>query len=291
MGERIVFLNGLFMAQSSATVSVLDRGFCYGDGLFETMRCYGNRVFCLDEHLERLYQSLDLIYLDVPMTREEMRSALYETIKRNQVPDSMVRLTISRGEQSTGFHIDPETSPTFVIVVRELEPLPAEWYEKGIDISLFPETANRIGGLARQIKSCNFLTYIIVREMAHSKKSVEGILLDDNNRVTEGTTSNVFMVKDGVLKTPDLNPHILPGITRQVVLKVAEKNGIPVSLNTIHAEDIYHADEVFVTNSRIEVMPVRNADGKTIGSGRPGEVTRLLHAEFLKSVEGFFQKC
>ena len=286
-----MFLNGLFMRPSSATVSVLDRGFCYGDGLFETMRSYDNKVFRLDDHLERLCQSLDLIYLDVPMTHDEMRSAIYETLKRNQRPDSLIRLTISRGEQKAGFHIDRDAPPTLVIVVKELEPLPEEWIERGIKISLFPATAFRIGGLTRQIKSCNFLSSILVRELAHRKKSVEGIFIDDNDRITEGTASNIFIVKDGVLKTPALTPYILPGITRQTVLELAGKRGIPVSRQTLKPDDVYHADEVFITNSRVEILPVRNANGKIIGAGKPGEVTRFLHAEFLKSIEGFCQKC
>jgi branched-chain amino acid aminotransferase len=291
MRERTVFLNGLFMPQSSATVSVMDRGFCYGDGLFETMRSYGNKVFRLEDHLERLYQSLDLIYLNVPITRNEMRFAILETLKRNQRPDSMVRLTISRGEQTTGFHIDPEACPTLVIIVRELEPLPEEWLEEGIKISLFPSTAFRVGGLTQQIKSCNFLSYILVRELAHRKNSTEGILIDDDDRITEGSTSNLFIVKDGLLKTPQLNRYILPGITRKVVLELAENRGIPISRQTLKSEDIYHADEVFITNSRVEILPVRCADDKIIGSGKPGEMTRFLHAEFLKSIEGQYQKC
>lgn len=291
MRERTVFLNGLFVPQSAATVSVFDRGFCYGDGLFETMRSYGNKVFRLEDHLERLFQSLDLIYLNVPMTRCEMRSAIYETLTANQCPDSMIRLTVSRGEQATGFHIDPDAPPTVVIIVRDLEPLPAEWQAEGIKISLFPATASKVGGLKSQIKSCNFLSYIIVREMAHRQHSVEGLLLDDDNRITEGTTSNIFLIKNGVLKTPQLNRHILQGITRQVVLELAEKKGIPVSLQTLRPEDVYDSDEVFITNSRVEILPVSHADGRIIGAGKPGEITRLLHTEFLKSIEGSYQRC
>lgn len=290
MKEGTVFLNGLFMAQSSAAVSVLDRGFCYGDGLFETMRSYANKVFRLDEHLERLYRSLDLIYIDVPMTRDEMRSAIHETLKRNRRPDGMVRLTISRGEQNSGFQIDPDAVPTLVVVVRKLEPLPEEWYREGINISLFPETANKIGGLARSIKSCNFLTHVIVRELARRKKSVEGIMVDGDDRITEGTTSNIFIVKEGVLKTPRLNSYILPGITRQVVLELAEERGIPISTQSLKSQDIYHADEAFVTNSQVEILPVRKADNKIIGSGGPGEITRFLHEEFLKTIEEMNQK-
>jgi len=286
MAGPTVFLNGLFMPLASARVSVLDRGFSYGDGLFETMRSYGGKIFRLDAHLERLCQSLDVIYLNVPMTVGEIKSAVRETLIRNGHSDSMIRLTISRGEQNAGFHIDPEMAPTLVIIVRPLEPLPREWVEKGIKISLFPSTAQKVGGLGRQIKSCNFLSNVIIREQAHRDNSVEGIRLDEQGRVTEGTTSNVFIVKDRTLITPEINENILPGITRQTVLEIAARKGIPVSLQTLTAEDIYHAEEVFITNSGIEILPVRVADDRIIGDGNPGTITRFLHEEFLKSVEG-----
>lgn len=286
MAGPTVFLNGLFIPLASARVSVLDRGFSYGDGLFETMRSYEGKIFRLDAHLRRLYQSLDLIYLSVPMTVGEMKSAVRETLIRNRHSDSMIRLTISRGEQTSGFHIDPEAVPTLVIIVRPLETLPREWVEKGIKISLFPSTAQKIGGLGRQIKSCNFLSNVIIRERAHRKKSMEGIMIDEQGHVTEGTTSNVFIVKNATLITPEINENILPGITRQAVLEIAARKGIPVALQALTTEDIYHAEEVFITNSRIEILPVRIADDRIIGDGNPGAITRFLHAEFLKSVEG-----
>ena len=285
MAEPIVFLNGLFIPLSRARVSVVDRGFSYGDGLFETMRSYGGNVFRLDAHLERLYHSLDCIYLNVPMTVGEIKSAVGETLVKNGQPDCMIRLTVSRGEQPAGFHIQPEIVPTLVILVRPQDSLPKEWYGQGVKISLFPATAQKIAGLGRPVKSCNFLSNIIVRELARRESSVEGVMMDDQGRVTEGTTSNVFIVKEGTLITPDINENILPGITRQAVLEIAARSGIPVALNAITAEDIYHAEEVFITNSRIEILPVRRADDRTIGEGSPGPVTRFLHAEFLKSVE------
>ncbi len=286
MAESIVFLNGLFMPLPLARVSVTDRGFSYGDGLFETMRSYQGKIFRLEAHLERLYQSLDLIYLSVSMTPGEMKTVVGETLLKNRQSNCMIRLTVSRGEQSAGFHIDPDAAPTLVIIVRPMEELPEDWYEHGIDISLFPETAQKVGGFSRSIKSCNFLNNILIREQAQRRNSTEGILMDDRGRVTEGTTSNIFIVKQGTLMTPEINEHILPGITRQAVLDIALLKGIPVARQTITPEDIYHAEEVFITNSRIEILPVRRADEKTIGDGNPGPITRLLHEEFLKIVEG-----
>jgi branched-chain amino acid aminotransferase len=286
MAEPTVFLNGLFMPLDSARVSVVDRGFSYGDGLFETMRSYGGNIFRLDAHLERLYQSLDAIYLNIPMTIGEMKFAIRETLVKNRQPDCMIRLTVSRGEQTSGFHIGPDTAPTLVIIVRSLEDLPGEWYDQGIEISLYPNTAQKIGGLQRAIKSCNFLTNILIREKAHRQNSAEGILMDDQGRITEGTTSNIFIVKDGTLMTPAINENVLPGITRQAVLDIAPRLRIPVVQKSITAEDIYHAEEVFITNSRIEIMPVQRVDDRTIGGAGPGPITRRLHMEFLKTVEG-----
>lgn len=286
MPEPTVFLNGLYMPLSSARVSVVDRGFSYGDGLFETMRSYSGEIFRLDAHLERLFQSLNQIFIHVPMTAGEIQSAVGETLMRNGQPDCMIRLTISRGEQYSGFHVDRETPPTLVIIVRPLEALPKKWYDQGIKISLFPSSAQKVGGLGQSIKSCNYLSNVLIREHAHQQNSVEGILMDEQGRITEGTTSNVFIVQDGTLITPDINPHILPGITRQTVLEIAAQKGVPVALRELTADDIYNAGEVFITNSRIEILPVRIADDRTIGDGRPGAVTRFLHAELLKTIEG-----
>ena len=230
MAEPTVFLNGLFMPLDSARVSVVDRGFSYGDGLFETMRSYDGTVFRLNAHLERLYNSLDAIYLKLPMTVGEMKSAVCETLVKNGQPDCMIRLTVSRGEQTSGFHIDPDAAPTLVIIVRSLDALPRKWHKRGIKISLYPNTAQKVGGLQRSIKSCNFLTNILIREQARRQNSVEGIMLDDQGRITEGTTSNIFIIEGGVLKSPELNSYILPGITRKVVLELAEKRGITVPL-------------------------------------------------------------
>jgi branched-chain amino acid aminotransferase len=286
MAEPTVFLNGLSMPLSSARVSVVDRGFSYGDGLFETMRSYNGNIFRLDAHLERLYQSLDAIYLKLPMTIGELKFAVRETLIKNGQPDCMIRLTVSRGDQTAGFHINPDAAPTLVIIVKPLEVLPKEWCERGIKISLFPNTAQKVGGLSRSVKSCNFLSNILIREQARRQNSAEGIMMDDQGRITDGTTSNVFIVKDGILMTPTINENVLPGITRQAVLDIAARLGIPVAPQNIIAENIYYAEEVFITNSRVEILPVQKVDDRTIGSAGPGPITRRLHAEFLKTVEG-----
>ncbi|MFQ5449879.1 MAG: aminotransferase class IV [Nitrospinaceae bacterium] len=286
--ERIVFLNGLFMESRHARISIHDRGFCYGDGLFETMRSYRGKIFHLDAHLDRLYRSMDLVYLKLPMTRGELVSAFYETLARNAfvVADALIRLTLTRGEQEFGLPIDPEIPPTVAIAAKLIQPLPEAWYREGVKIFLFPQSAHRISGVAGQVKSLNFLSNIIIRELAAKNQSMEGILVDHNNRVTEGAASNIFLVKNGILQTPRLNEFILPGITRQAVLDLAKGHGIPCSEKDIAPEEVFGAAEVFLTNSRIEILPVRQANEHRIGTGRAGEMTRFLHREFRKVVEG-----
>ena len=285
MKEPVVFVNGLFWPQSRAQVSVLDRGFSYGDGLFETLRAYKGTVFRLEDHLDRWAHSARLIFLELPMTRGELRAAIYEPLERNGLSDAIIRLTVTRGEQAAGFSIDSEAPPTAVVHVRPFEALPGHLYAEGVAISLFSNSASRIGGIHSQIKSCNFLSQIVLRERARKEGSFEGIMIDDSQRIADGTTSNIFIVKDGGLKTPALNEFVLPGITRLAVLELAQSLGIPCAEQALTAEDIYQADEVFLTSTGIEILPVREADKRSIGIGEPGPITRRLRAMFLKTVE------
>ena len=291
MDNATVFLNGLFVPLKNARVSILDRGFCYGDGLFETMRAYRGTVFKVGSHLDRLFDSLEKIYLDLPMTRKEVASAILETLDRNYSPEAMVRLTVSRGEQIPGFAIDPGGVPTVVIHVRPYIPVPAHWNETGVQITLFPGSCVRTSGLDRQVKSCNYLSQIILRERAAKNNAVEGIMVDPQNKITEGTVSNIFLVRRNELITPALNEYILPGITRQVVIDIAREQGLPCSEREVPCEELEAADEVFLTNSGFEILPVCRIDDKIIGSGKPGTMTRFVQKEFLKTVEGEEQKC
>ena len=283
MREPIVFVNGLFWPQSRAQISVLDRGFTYGDGLFETLRAYRGVVFRLEDHLDRCSRSARLIFLELPMTRQELRTVVCETLKRNLLSDAIIRLTVTRGEQEPGLAIDPETPPTVVVHARPFEALPGYSYEKGVRVSLFHNSAPRVGGINSQIKSCNFLSQIVLRERARKEGVFEGIMIDSNKRIADGTTSNIFIVKNGILKTPALTEFVLPGVTRQVVLELAASLNISHEEQDLMVDDVYRADEVFLTNTRIEILPVQQADRQVIGTGTPGPVTRRLRALFLKT--------
>lgn len=283
--ESIVFLNGFFVALKNARVSILDRGFCYGDGLFETMRSYKGKVFRLDLHLERLFSSAPLIYLDLPVTCHEMSAIVRETLRRNNCADAIIRLTVTRGESIPGLRIDPTAPPTLVVFVRPIAPLSEQLYRDGVTITFFPSSACRISGITRQVKSGNYLSQILLRKAAESGSFLEAILLDDEGRVTEGTTTNIFTIHNGVLRTPPLSEYVLPGITRHIVLEIARGKSIPCREENITQQDIYAADEVFLTNTGVEVLPVRQAGDIVIGQGKPGKLTRLLHREFLNTVE------
>ncbi len=283
MPEPIIYLNGLFWPLSKTNVSVQDRGFSYGDGLFETLRSYSKKVFRLEDHLDRLTQSAKLIFIELPMTRDELRSAIYRTLEINGLSDSIVRITVTRGEQNSGININYDAPPTIVIQPRGIASLPKSAYINGVAISIFRNCAARISGIFSQIKSCNYLSQIILRERAQKEGAFEGILLDHKNRVTEGTTSNIFIVKDNKLKTPQLNEYVLPGVTRRVVIELASTNGIKFKEQPLTEKDIYDADEVFLTNTGIEILPVCKANEMLIGTGKPGPVTLRLRQLFRNS--------
>lgn len=284
--EPIVYLNGQFVKLSEARVSVLDRGFNYGDGLFETMRSYAGKIFRLDLHMIRLIDSARQIHLELPVTEQEMRSALMETLKGNGYPDSYLRMTVTRGNSSPGLGWDDTSKPTMVILNKPLEPTPDEWHREGIPVGLFPSSAVRTGGTETKIKSCNFLSNIMIREQARKNNFLEGIMMDDSGYITEGTTSNIFAVHDGTLLTPALNEFILPGVTRAVVLEIARHCGMAYKEKPMKKKDIYQADEVFLTNSVVEILPVSRVEDHSINGGKPGPLTQFLHQQYLKLIEG-----
>ena len=283
--SSIVYLNGQFVPLEEARVSILDRGFCYGDGLFETLRAYGGKVFRLGWHLERLEQSARSIYLELPESRESLTSIVYETLNKNDLTDAVIRLTVTRGESFPGLAIDESSKPTLVVHVRPFKPVPEAWYREGIKIALLPRSAPKIFGVERQIKSLNYLSPIMSLKQARDQGAVEAVLLDDSGRVCDGTTSNIFIVRQGILRTPAINEYILAGITRKVILEISRKLGIASEEIELNREEVYQADEVFITNSGLEILPVTKVDDVTVGDGCPGPLTRKLHESYLKWVD------
>jgi len=290
MHTPIVYINGLFWAIDKATISVLDRGFTYGDGLFETMRSYSGKIFRLERHLDRLFRSARSIFIDLPMTKNEIRSAINASIEINKLSNSIVRLTITRGEQDPGLNIDYSALPTVVILVRPTKVISKNVYKKGIGIKLYEKSAIRTQGISDQIKSCNYLSNILLREKAIKDGFFEAILLDNNNNATEGTISNIFIIKNNQLKTPSLNEFVLSGIIRKAILDICRANNISFKETAITEKDLYEADEIFLTNSGIEVLPVSNINHRKLKDINSNSMTTRIHTLLLKTFEESFQK-
>jgi len=290
MHTPIVYINGLFWAIDKATISVLDRGFTYGDGLFETMRSYSGKIFRLERHLDRLFRSARSIFIDLPMTKNEIRSAINASIEINKLSNSIVRLTITRGEQDPGLNIDYSALPTVVILVRPTKVISKNVYKKGIGIKLYKNSAIRIQGISKQIKSCNYLSNILLREKAMKEGFFEAILLDNDNNATEGTISNIFIIKNNQLKTPSLNEFVLSGIVREAILDICRTNNISFKETAITEKDLYEADEIFLTNSGIEVLPVSNINHRYLKDINSNSMTSRIHTLLLKNFEESFKK-
>ena len=290
MRTPIVYINGLFWPIDKATISVLDRGFTYGDGLFETMRSYSGKIFRMECHLDRLFRSARSIFIDIPMTKNEIRTAINGTIQLNKLSNSIARLTITRGEHDPGLNIDYNAPPTVVILVRATKVIPENIYKKGIGIKLYTKSAIRTQGISDQIKSCNYLSNILLREKAIKEGFFEAILFDNNNNVTEGTISNLFLIKNNQLKTPSLNEFVLGGIMRNAILDICRTNNISFKETAITEKDLYEADEIFLTNSGIEVLPVSNINHRHLKDINPNSMTTRIHTLLLKTFEEPFQK-
>ena len=286
MDESTVYINGLFTPLRNAKISILDRGFCYGDGLFETLRASNGQIFYIEQHIDRLFDSLQQVLIELPMTRLELTKAVKETLARNKYKNAIIRLMVTRGDTESNIQIDSKIHPTLVINIRPFTPLPKLAYKKGIRVMLFQERANLVNGLSLRLKSCNYLSNILIKEFSNKKNYTEGVVVDPDFGVTEGTTSNIFIVEQGQLKTPPLSPYVLAGITRQVVLEIARDHKIPFIEEKITADELIYADEVFITNSCIEIVPVTQVNSNFIGLKKPGILTRFIHEEFLKCVEG-----
>ncbi len=280
----LVYLNGHFVPKDAAMVSVFDHGFLYGDGIYETMRAYGGRIFLLDKHLLRLKHSAAAISLQLPLTQEQIGEALNESLRVNKLLDAYVRLQVSRGPGEIG--LDPALcpSPTTVIATRPFKDYPAVQYEKGVSAAVVQTRRNHPLALNPAIKCTNFLNNILAKIESLKAGAYEGIMLNWEGYVAEGTISNIFIVKKHTLLTPHLDTGILEGVTRGLVLYLSRKERIPAKETMLKPKDLYEADECFITNSTVEIMPVTVVDGNTIGTGEPGTVTKTLMKAYASEV-------
>ena len=275
-----VYVNDKFVPQEEAVVSVFDHGFLYGDGVYETLRAYRGRVFQLAEHLARLERSASRIRLPLPISREQLAGLVRESLSRNQLQEAYLRITVSRGAGEIG--LDPALckAPTLVIIAKPFQPYPDSFYSHGVSVILAKTRRNLPEALPPQVKSLNFLNNILAKMEATAAGAHEALMLNHKGEVTEGTTSNVFVVQGGRLRTPAVECGILEGITRSLVLQLASELGIPSEETRLTVSDLTGADECFLTNTTQEVLPVTRVDRKMLGAGRPGDTTRRLHTSF-----------
>jgi len=276
----LIYVNGKLVPKEEATVSVFDHGFLYGDGIFEGIRVYDGNVFRLDEHIERLYESAQTIRLEIPMTLEELTQATLDTIAANGMRDAYIRLVISRGPGDLG--IDPINceKPTIIIICGSIALYSPELYGTGISIVTSSVPRIPVQCLDPRVKSLNYLNNIMAKIEGRQAGVPEALMLNIAGRVAECTADNIFMFKDGALETPDLLQGALGGITRASVLELAALAGIPATEGKLGLHDLYNADEVFLTGTGAEVMPVVKIDGRTIGDGKPGKMTLEMLERF-----------
>lgn len=284
-----VYLDRAFVERAAARVSLFERGFLFGDGLFETLRTYRRRVFRLERHLERLAQGLDVLRIPLPLSHAEIASAIERLLDLNGLQDAALRLMVWRGE---GGGVDPADSvvPRLAVVARPPAPYPPALSERGMKGALVSIRQNEWSPLAR-LKSLNFLPGILGRMEARAKGADEAILLNTRGRLAEGAVSNVFLVAGGRLLTPSLDCGVLPGVTRAAILELAREMGRGVTEREVEPAELQAADEAFLTNTLMEVMPLTSLDGAPIGAGRPGPLTgffaRAYRSLVAKETGGF----
>ncbi|HHT9123752.1 MAG TPA: branched-chain-amino-acid transaminase [Candidatus Wunengus sp. YC63] len=272
MGLKI-YINGQIVPQEDAKISVFDHGLLYGDGVFEGIRAYHGKIFTLDEHLDRLYDSATAISLKIPITKAEMAEAIKQTMKANNLTDSYIRLVVTRGVGKLGLDPNKCATPQIIIIADTIELYSKALYEKGLDIVTVTTIRNHFSALDPKIKSLNYLNNILAKIESIQSGAGEALMLNKDGYVAECAGDNIFIFKDNILLTPPSSAGILVGITRNVVMKLAAEMGVQVREELMTRYDLYIAEECFLTGTAAEIIPVVKIDGRTIGTGKPGKIT------------------
>jgi branched-chain amino acid aminotransferase len=279
-----VFLNDKLIDIAKASISVTDSGLLYGAGLFETMRSRHGIVFCLDDHLDRLFLSAAALSMTPPHDKQQISDAVYQVLRANELNDARLRLTLTNGPLLAP---EEERKPTLLITATQWQPYPAEYYDAGVTAVLSPYRQNTTDPTCGH-KTTSYYSRLLALSLAHRIKAAEAIWFTTDNRLAEGCVSNVFLVKDGVLATPPLGTPVLGGIARKTVCRIAQAESLEVSERDLFISDVLEADEVFLTNVIMEVLPVVSVEKHTVGNGKVGPITRKLREKFVETVE---QQC
>jgi branched-chain amino acid aminotransferase len=278
--EAKIYVDGEFYSEANAKVSVFDHGLLYGDGIFEGIRFYNGRVFRLEEHLERLWDSGRSICLEIPMSKKQMTEALLETIRQNHLRDGYVRLLVTRGIGNLGLNPTQCEKPSVIIIVAKIALYHEDFYRKGLSVITCATRRSNPASLNPAVKSLNYLNNVMARIEANLAGADEALMLNDAGNVAECTADNVFVVKHSQIFTPPITAGALRGITRSIVFEIGAEFDIKVLETDITRHDVFVADECFLTGTAAEIVPVVKADGRMIGNGKPGPVTTRVIARF-----------
>jgi branched-chain amino acid aminotransferase len=282
--ELLVYIDGEYYPKSQAKISVYDHGFLYGDGVFEGIRAYNGLVFKLKEHVDRLYRSAHAITLKIPLSKEEMAQAVIETLRKNKMKDSYIRLIVSRGIGDLG--LDPRKCPkaSIIIITDTISIRAGNAAETGVTAMFSWVRRNPVDATTHEIKSLNYLNSILAKIEANANGVDEAICLESNGVIAEGVGENIFIVKEGELLTPPTSTGALAGITAQVVTELCKRLGLKLTTADLTPFMVFTADEAFFTGTAMEVIPIREVNKRVIGEGKPGPITKKLVAEFHKEI-------
>ena len=278
-----IFLNGEIILDTERCISSGDRGFLYGDGIFETLRSYKGEPFKLTSHLERMRCSAEKLKISFEYTDTEISESIMKLLEKNCVQDAYIRITLSRGEDDSGLQMSDDLKSTILIQVKSFTPYERKLYEEGMSLAVSGHRRSTTSPICRH-KTTNLLTSILLKEEAKNKSANEAIVINTDGYVAECIVSNIFMVNSGSVVTPSLDTNILPGITRETVLDICQNSGIPAREECFKIESLIKAEEVFITNSLMEIMPVSKIEDNKIGKATPGEITQQLMSAYKRLI-------
>jgi branched-chain amino acid aminotransferase len=284
MSTPKIYINGKLYDKADAKISVYDHGLLYGDGVFEGIRIYDGKVFKLKEHVERLFESAKAIKLDVPISREQMVKAIQETVAANNKRNGYIRPLVTRGAGTLGLDPRKTSDPQVIIIVDDISLYPQELYDNGMEIATVATIRNHPAAVNPRVKSLNYLNNILAKIEGIQQGCLESLMLNHKGEIAECTGDNIFLVRDGRLRTPSIDAGILEGITRNAVIELARKANLKVEELALTRHDVFSADECFLTGTAAEIIPVVKCDGRTIGTGKPGPITRQLREAFQRLV-------